>query len=133
MARKKIALIEDDEILSKIVCEEFGSTKFDIKCAFDGERGLELVRSEKPDLVLLDLILPQKHGFSVLEELKRDPDTSGIPVIIMTMLGSSDDIRKGFELGADAYIIKTQYAVTEIVEKVVDFLSQKKPVNKGGH
>ena len=124
MNKTKIVLVEDDEILSKVLYIELGDSGFEVMQAFDGEAGLELVRSQKPDLVLLDLILPKKHGFEVLAELKKSPDTSGIPILILTMLGSDEDIKKGLQLGADDYIVKSQHAVAEIVEKVKTFLAK---------
>ena len=125
MNKTKIVLVEDDEILSKVLYIELGDSGFEVMQAFDGEAGLELVRSQKPDLVLLDLILPKKHGFEVLAELKKSPDTSGIPILILTMLGSDEDIKKGLQLGADDYIVKSQHAVAEIVEKVKSFLAKR--------
>ncbi|MBI5222056.1 MAG: response regulator, partial [Candidatus Magasanikbacteria bacterium] len=93
--------------------------------AFDGEAGLAAVGKEMPNLVLLDLVLPKKHGFEVLAELKKSPETRDVPVIILTMLGADDDIKKGFGLGADDYIVKSQHAVAEIVEKVKDFFAKE--------
>ena len=122
MSKIKIVLIEDDEILSKVLYTELIDASFEVTQAFDGEAGLTLVKSEKPDLVLLDLILPKKHGFEVLAELKKSADTASIPVLILTMLGSDEDIKKGLQLGADDYIVKSQHAVGEIVEKVKNFL-----------
>ena len=124
MGMQKIALIEDDKILSKALVAELGDAGFDVSQAFDGEAGLELVKKEHPDLVLLDLILPKKHGFEVLEELKKSSDTQNIPVIILTLLGEDGDIKKGLQLGADDYLVKSSHAVTEIIEKVKDFLAK---------
>ncbi len=125
MAKLKIVLIEDDEILAKVVREELSEADFDVFQTFDGEEGLKLVRSKKPDLVLLDLILPKKHGLDVLEELKKSPITRSIPVIVLTMLSRDDDIKKGLKLGANDYIVKSQHAVTEIVEKVEKFFGKE--------
>lgn len=125
MSAQKIVLIEDDEILSKVLFTELKDAGFDVSQVFDGEAGLALVRSEKPDLVLLDLILPKKHGFLVLEELKKSPDTNAIPVIILTLLGEDEDIKKGLRLGADDYLVKSSHAVAEIVEKIKGFFSKE--------
>jgi len=125
MAKTKIALIEDDEILSKVIYEELRDADFDVLRAFDGEEGLKLVRSKKPDLVLLDIILPKKGGFEVLEELKKSPDTRDIPVIILTMIGKDEDIKKGLRLGANDYIVKSQHAIAEVVEKIKDFFGKE--------
>jgi len=125
MIKLKIVLIEDDEILAKVIYEELLEAGFDVSQAFDGEKGLKLARSEKPDLVLLDLILPKKYGFDVLEELKQSPITSNIPVIVLTMLGRDDDIKKGLKLGANDYIVKSQHVISEIVEKVEKFFGME--------
>jgi len=125
MSKQKIVLVEDDEILSKVLYEELKDAGFDVQQAFDGEAGLELVQSAKPELVLLDLVMPKKHGFDVLAELKKSLTTKEIPVIILTMLGQDEEIKKGLKLGAEDYIVKSQHAVAEIVEKVKTFLSKE--------
>jgi len=124
MKKAKIVLIEDDEILSKIICEELTDVGFIVKRAFDGKEGSRLVESEKPDLVLLDIILPQKNGFEVLEYIKKSPKLHHTPVVLLTMLGSNSDIEHGFSLGASSYIVKGQHTVSEIVEKVENFFGK---------
>jgi len=125
MPKIKIALIEDDEILSKVINEELLEAGFIVERAFNGEEGLKLVASMKPNLILCDIIMPKKGGFEVLEELKRSPATRDIPVVILTMLGSDDDIKKGLKLGANDYIVKSQHAVSEIVDKVRQFFGEE--------
>lgn len=120
-----IIVIEDDEILAKVLATELQDAGFEVAQAFDGEAGLALVQSKQPDLVLLDLILPKKSGFEVLEELKKSPATKDIPVIILTLLGEDQDIKKGLALGANDYLVKSQHAVGEIVEKIKHFFSQE--------
>jgi len=120
----KIIVIEDDEILAKALFIKLSDAGFTVEQAFDGEAGLELVRSKLPNLVLLDLILPKKHGFEVLEELKKSPDTKAIPVIILTLLGEDGDIKKGLSLGADDYIVKSEHAIGEVSEKIKNFLEK---------
>ncbi len=135
MAKQEIVLIEDDQILAKVLFEELKESGFEVQQAFDGEAGLALVQSVKPSLVLLDLVLPKKHGFDVLAELKKSPATKDIPVIILTMLGQDEEIKKGLKLGANDYIVKSQHAVAEIIEKINQFFSKeqnpeaKKPSN----
>lgn len=124
MQRRKILLIEDDEILSKVLTEELKDSDFEVYQAFDGEEGLKLTETKKPDLILLDLLMPKMHGFDVLRELKKSPETSTIPVIIITMLGRGEDVKKGLDLGADDYIVKSQHAVAEIIEKIKSFLAE---------
>lgn len=126
MSAKKIVLIEDDEILSRVLFTEFSDAGFKVLQAFDGAAGLELVRSERPGLVLLDQILPKKAGFEVLEELKKSPDTRSIPVIMLTLLGEDEDIKKGLRLGADDYLVKSDHTITEIVQRVKNFFAKEK-------
>ena len=125
MAKIKIVLAEDDKILSKVIYEELIEANFEAFKAFDGIEALSMIKSKKPDLVLLDIIMPKKSGFEVLEELKSSPATRNIPVIILTMLGRDDDIKRGYKLGANDYIVKSHHAVTEIVEKIKEFFGKE--------
>jgi DNA-binding response OmpR family regulator len=125
MSKQKIIIIEDDKILSKVLCTELGDAGFEVLPAFDGETGLKLVRSERPDLVLLDLILPKKHGLEILEEIKKMPDTLGIPVIILTLIEDGETIKKSLSLGAEDYLIKSSHALAEIVGRVKNFFEQE--------
>ncbi|MBI2449906.1 MAG: response regulator [Candidatus Nealsonbacteria bacterium] len=125
MPKQKIVLIEDDEILAEVLYSELAEADFEITPVFDGEEGLKQVREKKPDLVLLDLILPKKSGFEVLEELKKSPDTAKIPVIILSLLGEDEDIKRGLELGASDYIVKSSHAIAEVVEKIKNFFAKE--------
>lgn len=121
-----IILIEDDEILSKVVYEELEDAGFNVLQAFDGEEGLKLATKKKSDLILLDIFMPKKNGFEVLKELKDSSVTRNIPVMILTMLGGDEDIKKGLKMGADDYIVKSQHSVSEIIEKIKDFFAKEK-------
>lgn len=123
MLKQKIVLIEDDESLSEIIHTELSNAGFEVVRAFDGEEGLKRVKSECPNLVLLDILLPKKNGFEVLEELKKSPDTKSIPVVILTLLGEDEEIKKGLRLGATDYLVKSSHAVAEIVEKIKKILA----------
>lgn len=125
MTRIKILLVEDDEVLAKVIYEELNEAGFETLRVYDGEAGLTMAREKRPDLILLDILLPKKNGFDVLETLKKSPETKKIPVIMLTMLGSDDDIKKGLHLGASDYIVKSQHAVGEIVEKVKNFFAKE--------
>ena len=130
ITKLKVVVIEDDEILSKVITEELGDAGFEVTQAFDGEQGLEAVKSKKPDLVLLDIMMPKMNGFEVLEDISNDIQLKTVPVIILTVLGSDDDIKKGLQLGAKDYIVKSQHAVAEIVEKVKQFLEKGNSVRE---
>jgi len=119
---KKVLLIEDEVNLQKTIGEVLRQEGFELIEAADGEAGINLAKSEKPDIVLVDLILPKKNGFEVIEELKRDPETENIKIIVLTNLGSSADVEKALELGATTYLVKANYALEDIVKKVRDLL-----------
>jgi DNA-binding response OmpR family regulator len=115
---KKILVIEDDKFLRELISQKLLKEGYDVAEAMDGEKGVESVKSEKPDLVLLDLILPGIDGFEVLARIKSDPEISGTPVIILSNLGQKDDIEKGLNMGAVDYLIKAHFTPGEIVEKI---------------
>jgi DNA-binding response OmpR family regulator len=125
MAKTKIVLAEDDEVLSKVVYEELTEAGFDVTQAHDGEAAVKAVQSKKPDLVMLDLLMPKKHGFDVLKEIKASPATRDIPVIVLTMLGQDEDLKKGLSLGAVDYIVKSQHAVGEICDTIKEFFAKE--------
>lgn len=115
---KKILFIEDEPTLQKTVGDILKQESYETISALDGETGLRLAKSEKPDLILLDLILPKMHGFEVLKELKISPETKEIPVIILTNLERMEDVDKAIELGATTYLVKTQYEIKGVIEKI---------------
>ena len=119
---KKILFIEDEATLQKTFGDVLQQKGYKVINALDGEIGLRLAKSEKPDLILLDLILPRIHGFDVLKRLKQDPETKAIPIIVLTNLEGIQDIDKVIELGATIYLVKTQYKVEEVVEKIKKIL-----------
>ena len=97
-----------------------------MKAAVDGEEGLELAVSEKPDLIILDMILPKMNGFEVLQELKNNPKTKNIPVVILSNLGQESDVDRAMSLGAVDYLIKTDFSINEVVEKISKYLGETK-------
>ncbi|KKT00861.1 MAG: hypothetical protein UV78_C0074G0005 [Parcubacteria group bacterium GW2011_GWA2_43_17] len=88
----------------------------------DGETGLELMKTHKPDLVLLDIIMPKLDGFSVLKKIKEDPATKNVPVILLTNLGQDEDVKKGNNLGAAGYLVKANLTPAQVVDKVKEYL-----------
>jgi DNA-binding response OmpR family regulator len=119
---KNILIIEDDEFLRGLINKKLASEGFNMISAIDGDDGLKKSKEEKPDLILLDLVLPKTDGFDVLVKLKEDKTTSPIPVIILSNLSQKEDIDKGIKLGASDYIIKAQFTPEEIVDKVKNIL-----------
>lgn len=121
----RILIVEDDTILAKVIREELEEAGFFTEMSDDGSLSAADIRKMNPDLVLLDLLLLGRHGFEILKDIKKSPETKAIPVIILTQLGSDDDIKKGFELGANDYIVKSQHPVAEIVEKITQFFARE--------
>ncbi len=115
---KKILFIEDESALQKTFGDILKQEGYEIISALDGEIGLKLAKTEKPDLILLDLILPKIYGIEVLRKLKEDKITKEIPIVILTNLEEMKDIDKALELGAKSYLIKAQYTLEEVVEKI---------------
>lgn len=123
--RKKILIIEDEQTLIKALEFSLNKENYSIAVAIDGESGLELVRELKPDLVLLDIILPKMNGFEVLKNIKADKKLSRIPVLILSNLGDEADVAKGVNLGAIGYLIKTNYRIDEVKEEIKQILNGK--------
>ncbi len=115
---KVILLIEDESALQKTFGEILGQEGYETVSALDGEIRLRLATSKKPDLILLDLVLPKMHGFEVLKALKEDKETKNIPVIVLTNLEGIEDVEKTIELGATTYLVKAQYSLEEVVQKI---------------
>lgn len=121
---KTILFIEDESTLQKTFGDILTQDKYKMISALNGKIGLRLAKSEKPDLILLDLVLPSMHGFEVLKRLKQDPETKEIPVIILTNLEKMEDVEEAIELGAKTYLVKTQYRIEEVMEKVKKALGE---------
>ncbi|MFC1701077.1 response regulator transcription factor [Patescibacteria group bacterium] len=124
--KPKILLIEDDEFIVRAYKDSLEQENLEIVTALDGNEGLEKAKAENPDLILLDLILPNKNGFEVLKELKMNDQLRKIPVIILSFLGQKTDIQKGKELGAIDYLIKTDFSLKQVVDKVKFHLAKSK-------
>lgn len=124
-SKPTVVLVEDDATLVDMYTVKFTQEGFDLKIAANGAQGLELVKKELPGIVLLDVIMPGMDGFAVLKELKADPRTKKIPVILLTNLGQDEDVRKGRELGAADYIVKASLTPGEVVEKVRGLLGSR--------
>ena len=113
-----ILVVEDDIFLAGMYVAKLKLEGFDVKIAEDGERGVKMAKSEKPQLILLDIILPKMSGFDVLKDLKEDSATKDIPVILLTNLGQREDVQKGLDLGANDYLIKAHFMPSEVVKKI---------------
>lgn len=121
---KKILLIEDDPFLSEIYATKFEEAGFEISVAQEGMLGLAKIREHAPDLLILDIVMPNMDGFELLRTVKADAELKHIPVVILSNLGEQENVEKGFKLGASAYIIKAHYTPTEVVAKVKEVFSK---------
>ncbi|OGF62417.1 hypothetical protein A2926_02460 [Candidatus Giovannonibacteria bacterium RIFCSPLOWO2_01_FULL_44_40] len=115
---KKILFVEDEEALQQAMGKMLEQHNYNVLKALDGEIGLKVAQKEMPDLILLDLILPKKNGFEVLEELKNDPATKNIPVIVLTNLEGSAEVERALSLGATTYLVKANYKLDELLTKI---------------
>ncbi len=115
---KKILIIDDDDILCSMYKTKMENDGFKVFTANNGTDGLKLAREEKPDLILLDVIMPQIDGFAVLEDLKKDDKTKDISVIMLTNLGTDEDKEKGEKMGAIDYFVKADLTPTQISAKI---------------
>jgi DNA-binding response OmpR family regulator len=115
---QKILVIEDDKFLRKVISLKLDRNGFEVYEAIDGEKGIKKIAEKKPDLILLDLILPGMDGFEVLSKIKTNPDFAEIPIIIFSNLGQKDDIEKGLRMGANDYLVKAHFTPDEIISKI---------------
>ena len=119
---KKVLIVEDDPSIIQMYSMKFKESGFEVFEAGTGVKGLELAKSEKPDLILLDIIIPQFDGFAVLGKLKEDPATKDIPVLLLTNLSQEDDQKKGEALGAKEYLVKAHLTPTEVLKKAEQYI-----------
>lgn len=102
-----------------------GAEGFEVKAAGDGEVGVQMALTEKPDLILLDIVLPKKDGYEVLTEIRANESTKHTPIVLLTNLGSISDVEKALELGATTYLVKADYKLEEVTAKIKEILHIK--------
>ncbi|HYE22373.1 MAG TPA: response regulator [Verrucomicrobiae bacterium] len=126
---KKILMVEDEASMREIVVHKLTTNGFEVKEAEDGKKGLDAFVKEKPDLILLDLMLPEMDGFEVLEKIRSNPDKklADTPVIILSNLWSNEDIIRIKHLKVQAYMVKAYFTTEEILNKINEILSQSAP------
>ena len=115
--KKKILIIDDERITVELAQVILESHDFEVVCAYDGEEGLKVARAEKPDLILLDILLPKKDGFDVCEELRSDHNFKDVCILMFTAKGLSQDVERGYEVGANDYIVKP-FSGNDLVVKI---------------
>lgn len=122
--KKKILLIEDDPFLSSLLKNRFSKEGLDVMYAKDGQEAITILKDAQPDVILLDLILPKKSGFEVMETIRQDPQLRDAPIIIISNLGQPEDMQKGQELGAVEYFVKAKTSIDDLVKNVLDFMEK---------
>lgn len=120
----KVLIVEDDQFLRDLFAMKLKKEGAAVIEVEDGEAALRKIEEENLNLVLLDIVLPKLDGFEVLKAVKGDSksDSAKIPIIMLTNLGQQDDVKKGLDLGADAYIIKAHFTPSEVVTKIKEVL-----------
>jgi len=119
---KKVLVIEDDRFLIKAYEVKLKSEGYSVSVAHNGEEGLAKIESQKPDIVLLDLIMPRMDGFDVLKKIQQHKDWKKIPVLILTNLGQEDDRERGLKLGAEDYFVKADYSLAQITDFIKKYI-----------
>lgn len=117
-SQKRILLVEDDSFLAGMYVTKLNLEDFQVELAENGEDALAMAKKNVPNLILLDIILPRMDGFEVLQSLKSNPRTKGVPVILLTNLGQKKDVDKGLALGAKDYLIKAHFMPNEVIDKI---------------
>lgn len=121
--KQKILVVEDDEFLSSLIKNRLLRENFEVQVAKDGEETIEILKTYHPDLVLLDIILPRKLGFEVLEEIRANPRLSHLPFMVLSNLGQDSDIQRAKELGAVDYFIKAKILIDDLIRRIKSFLA----------
>lgn len=120
--KKKIVLVEDDSLMSSILATHLISEGFTVISVTDGAQAFDRIQAEQPGIVLLDIVLPGVGGFDILQKLKQEESTKAIPVLILSNLGSKEEIQHGIDLGAKDYLVKANSMVEEITGKIQEIL-----------
>ncbi len=123
---KTIAIVEDDAALNQALSRALEAEHLSIISAVDGETGLRLVEEKKPDWVVLDIILPRKSGFEVMESIRKKPELASIPVLVLTNLEGKQDVERMMELGVQRFLVKADYSLEEIVQKIKEMLASSR-------
>ncbi|MBI2020480.1 response regulator [Candidatus Daviesbacteria bacterium] len=119
----KILIVEDDPLMSKMYQKIFAFEGYEVDLATNGEEGLLKIKKNKPNLVLLDIMMPVMNGIQMLEKIKADPETKSIPVVILTNLAGQQDAENAMSKGAVKYIIKSEYEPKQVANMVKGILA----------
>lgn len=123
----KVLLVDDDQALRQLYSLELTGRQYEVVVAVDGEEGIAKAKSEKPDVILLDIMMPKVDGIMALNKIKSDEETQKIPVIMLTNFGQENLVQQAFSLGATDYLLKYKVTPAEMAEKVAQVLSTSSP------
>lgn len=121
----KLLIVEDEKTLSNVMVDKFTEYGIEIKVADDGKLAVEMAKEFRPDVILLDLVLPGESGFEALEEIRRDVNLKESMVIVVSNLSNDSDIKRALALGANDYLVKSQHPIAEIAQKVLALLPKR--------
>ena len=119
---EKILIVEDEAILAEMYQDKFTQSGYEVSLAFNSEEGLTLAKKERPDLILLDILLPKENGIQFLKRLKEIPEVNQIPVVALSNYEQIATQKEAFQLGVKAYLIKTQFTPKELLEEIKKYL-----------
>lgn len=127
-SKGKILLVDDDQSLRQLYVLELSSKQFTMVEAADGDEGFAKAKAEKPDLILLDIMMPKSDGLAMLGKVKEDPELKNIPVLMLTNFGQENLVQQAFSLGATDYLLKYKVTPVEMSDKVTQILTPATPV-----
>lgn len=116
--KKSILLVEDDPFLIEIYSKKLAEAGFFAEVVSNGEEVLAKVKEKKPELVILDIVLPQVDGWEILQQIKQDPELKNTKIVILSNLGQKEEVEKGIESGAEKYLIKAHFTPSQVVEEI---------------
>ncbi len=126
---KKILVVDDDAYLSNAYRVKFTKAGFEVKNAYDGDEAINMLQVFTPDVILLDIVMPRKDGFTTLQEIKANEQWKNIPVILASNLGQKEDKEKGMKLGAYDFFIKTDFTLNNLIETINNVIQTRTPQN----
>lgn len=120
----KVLLVEDDKFLRTVLEKKLLNEGFEVVVAEDGEEAIQKLVQERPGIILLDIVLPKRSGFSVIEEVRKDPEFRSLPIIVLSNLGQQEDVEKGLSLGAVEYFVKARIALDDLLGKIKEYAAK---------
>lgn len=121
-SKKKILLVEDDKFITDIYSTKLKELKYEVKTAGNGKEALKLLKDFKPDLILLDVIMPKMDGFGLLDYAKKEKSLKDIPIVLLTNVSEDANVKKGLKKGAKDYLVKHYFRPSEVVEKIKEYI-----------